>query len=63
MERPAGSDAAVQWAKNLELTVIGTAAANGKELVKAQGATHGFDHSDKNYLDGIKETTSGAAVE
>jgi NADPH:quinone reductase len=56
--------AAVQWAKNAGLKVIGTASSeDGKNLVKEQGADFVFDHSKENYLDEIKEATNGEGVE
>lgn len=56
--------AAVQWAKNAGLTVIGTASSEeGKRLVKEQGADFIFDHSDKNYLNEIVEATNGKGVD
>jgi len=56
--------AAIQWAKNAGLKVIGTASSEeGRNLVKEQGADFVFDHSDKNYLNEIKEATDGKGVE
>jgi len=56
--------AAIQWAKNAGLTVIGTASSEeGKNLVKEQGADFVFDHSDENYLSEILEITNGKGVE
>lgn len=56
--------AAIQWAKNAGLTVIGTASSEeGKDLVKEQGADFVFDHSDSNYLTQILEVTKGKGVE
>ncbi len=56
--------AAVQWAKNAGLTVIGTASTEtGRDLAKAQGADHVFDHSRENYLDSIKDVTGGRGVD
>ncbi len=55
--------AAIQWAKNSGLTVIGTASSDaGRELVKVQGADHVFDHLDDSHLDKIKEITGGNGV-
>lgn len=55
--------AAVQWAKNAGLTVIGTASSDdGKNLVKEQGADFVFDHSRENYLDEINAATGGVDV-
>ncbi|MCD9188606.1 MAG: NADPH:quinone reductase [Pyrinomonadaceae bacterium] len=56
--------AAIQWAKNADLTVIGTAGSEeGKRLVKEQGADFVFDHSRENYLNEILEATNGKGVE
>lgn len=56
--------AAIQWAKNADLKIIGTASSEeGEKLVKEQGADYVFDHSDENYLNEIKEATSGKGVE
>lgn len=56
--------AAIQWAKNAGLKIIGTASSeDGKKLVKEQGADFVFDHSKDNYLDEIKEATGGKGVE
>lgn len=47
--------AAVQWAKNAGLTVIGTASSEeGRQLVRDQGADFVFDHSN------VPEPTGGA---
>ena len=55
--------AAVQWAKNAGLIVIGTASSEeGMRLVKEQGANLVFDHSDENYLQHILEATDGKGV-
>ncbi len=56
--------AAIQWAKNLGLTVIGTASSKkGKLLVKDQGADIVFDHSTGDYLDEINSATEGRGVD
>jgi NADPH:quinone reductase len=56
--------AAVQWAKNAGLTVIGTAGSEeGKQLVKEQAADFVFDHSDENYLQQILEATDDKGVD
>jgi NADPH:quinone reductase len=56
--------AAVQWAKNAGLKVVGTASSeDGKKLVKEQGADYVFDHSKEIYLDEIKEATGGKGVD
>lgn len=55
--------AAVQWAKNAGLNVIGTASSDeGRKLVSDQGADHVFDHSDEAHLDAIKDVTGGKGV-
>lgn len=52
--------AAVQWAKNAGLTVIGTASsAEGRELAAQAGADHVFDHTDESHYAGINEVTDG----
>jgi NADPH2:quinone reductase len=56
--------AAIQWAKNAGLTVIGTAGSEeGKRLVKDEGADHVVDHTDGNYLNEVLEITGGKGVE
>jgi len=56
--------AAIQWAKNAGLTVIGTASSDeGKQLVKEQGADYVVDHSDANYLAEILKITNGKGVD
>ncbi len=56
--------AAVQWAKNAGLTVIGTASSDeGKRLVAEQGADHVFDHTDVGHLDAIRQVTGGSGVD
>ena len=56
--------AAIQWAKNAGLKVIGTASSEqGRGLVKEQGADLVFDHSKEGYLEEILEATSGVGVE
>lgn len=55
--------AAVQWAKNAGLIVIGTASSKeGEKLVKEQGADYVFDHSGENYLREINEATGGVEI-
>ncbi|CAN5611530.1 zinc-dependent alcohol dehydrogenase family protein [soil metagenome] len=55
--------AAVQWAKNAGLKIIGTASSDkGKELVKEQGADFVLDHSGEEYLEEIKQITDGKGV-
>jgi NADPH2:quinone reductase len=56
--------AAIQWAKNAGLTVIGTASSEeGQRLAKDQGADHVFDHSRENYLSDILDATGGRGVD
>ncbi len=68
--------AAIQWAKNAGLKVIGTASSEaGRALVKEQGADFVFNHaqevesresrveSRKNYLEEILEITDGKGVD
>jgi NADPH:quinone reductase len=56
--------AAVQWAKNAGLKVLGTASSDdGKKLVKEQGADVIFDHSKDGYLSSIKEATGDKGVD
>lgn len=55
--------ASVQWAKKFGLKIIGTAgSAEGKNLVKQQGADFVLDHTDENYLNEVKEITGGKGV-
>ena len=43
------------FAKNLGMTVIGTASTeDGKKLVKEAGAHHVFNHRSEDYLNKIK---------
>lgn len=56
--------AAIQWAKNAGLKVIGTASSDaGKRLIKEQGADFVFDHSDENYLQEILAATENKGVQ
>ncbi len=56
--------AAIQWAKNAGLKVIGTASSKeGKQLIIEQGADFVFDHSDENYLKEILEATANKGVD
>lgn len=55
--------AAIQWAKNAGLKVVGTASsAEGQKLIKEQGADFVFNHADENYLQQILEATGGVDV-
>jgi len=56
--------AAVQWARALGLTVIGTAGTSrGLELVKKEGAHHVFDHTKAGYAEEILKATGGRGVD
>ncbi len=56
--------AAVQIARAIGLTVLGTASSEkGLELVKREGAHHVFDHSQSGYLEQILKATSGVGVD
>ncbi len=55
--------AAIQWAKNAGLNVIGTASSEaGKRLAEENGADAVFDHSDADHLREIREFTGGKGV-
>ncbi|MFT3744371.1 MAG: NADPH:quinone reductase [Pyrinomonadaceae bacterium] len=55
--------AAVQWAKNAGLTVIGTASSDeGTELARSAGADHVLDHTDPEHFAQINEITGGKGV-
>jgi NADPH:quinone reductase len=56
--------AAVQWARALGLTVIGTAGTpRGLELVKKEGAHHVFDHGKAGYPEEIEKATGGHGID
>ena len=56
--------AAVQFARALGLTVIGTAGTSrGFELVKKEGAHHVFDHSKAGYPEDILKATGGRGID
>jgi NADPH:quinone reductase len=56
--------AAVQWARAMGLTVIGTAGTSrGLELAKKEGAHHVFDHTKTGYSEEILKTTGGRGVD
>ena len=56
--------AAVQWAKNAGLTVIGTASSEaGARLVTDLGADAVFDHTDEDHYSAIREFTQGKGVD
>lgn len=56
--------AAVQIARALGMTVLGTASTErGLDLVRREGAHHVFNHSQPGYLDKIMEATGGRGVD
>jgi len=56
--------AAVQWARALGLTVIGTAGTlRGLELAKKEGAHHVFDHTKAGYPEDILKATGGRGID
>ena len=56
--------AAVQIARAMGLTVIGTAGTEkGLELVKREGAQYVFNHRTAGYQDAIREATGGRGVD
>jgi NADPH2:quinone reductase len=56
--------AAVQIARAMGLTVLGTAGSKkGLDLVTREGAHQVFDHSQSGYLDQILKATGGAGVD
>ena len=56
--------AAVQFARALGLTVIGTAGTSrGLNLVKKEGAHHVFDHSKAGYSEEILKATAGRGID
>ena len=56
--------AAVQWAKNAGLKVLGTASsAEGGTVVLSEGADGVFDHSSEDHLGEIREYTDGHGVD
>ena len=55
--------AAVQFARAVGLTVIGTAGTQrGLELIRAEGAHHAFDHTIAGYAEEIQKTLGGKGV-
>jgi NADPH2:quinone reductase len=55
--------AAVQWAKNAGLRVIGTASSDeGRQHVLQQGAEKVFDHSADGYMDEIREQVGSVDI-
>lgn len=56
--------AAVQWANNAGLRVIGTASSEeGRQLILDNGADDVFDHSDEDHYSDIRESTGGKGVD
>lgn len=56
--------AAIQWAKNAGLRVIGSASSEeGKQLVGDQGADMTVDHTDDGHLEQVRALTGGKGVE
>jgi NADPH2:quinone reductase len=56
--------AAVQFARALGLTVIGTAGTSrGLDLVRKEGAHHVFDHSKAGYPEEILKATGGRGID
>jgi NADPH2:quinone reductase len=54
---------AVQWAKSLGATVIGTVGSTAKaDLAKAHGADHVIDYSREDFVARVKEITGGKGV-
>src|SRR5215475_6429254 len=56
--------AAIQIARNIGLTVFGTAgSAKGLELIKREGAHQVFDHTKSGYTEEIMKATGGCGVD
>jgi len=56
--------AAVQMARAIGMTVVGTAGSEkGLELVRREGAHHAFNHKDAGYTDAIMKATGGRGVD
>jgi len=56
--------AAVQFARAMGMTVLGTAgSAKGLELAKREGANHVFDHTKQGYQEDILKRTAGRGVD
>ncbi len=54
---------ACQWLKTIGATVIGTVGSHEKaELAKANGCEHTILYKEENFVDKVKEITSGAGV-
>ncbi|PYT01676.1 MAG: NADPH:quinone reductase [Acidobacteria bacterium] len=56
--------AAIQWAKNAGLKVIGSVSSDdGKKLVADEGADHVIDHTDEKHLAEVRDLTDGRGVD
>jgi NADPH2:quinone reductase len=56
--------AAVQMARAMGLTVLGTAGSQkGLELIRREGAHHGFNHGQAGYQEEIMKSTGGRGVD
>jgi NADPH2:quinone reductase len=56
--------AAVQIARAMGMTVMGTAGSEkGLELIKSEGAQYAFNHRTTGYQDAIREATGGRGVD
>jgi len=56
--------AAIQLARSMGLTVLGTAGtAKGLDLVRKEGAHHAFNHTNAGYADEIMKATGGRGVD
>ena len=56
--------AAVQMARAMGLTVLGTAGSEkGLELIRREGASHSFNHRQPGYQDEILKATGGSGVD
>ena len=56
--------AAVQFARAMGMTIMGTAGTQrGLDLVKKEGAHYAFDHSKPGYADEIMKTTGGRGID
>ncbi|MEE8545557.1 MAG: quinone oxidoreductase [Alphaproteobacteria bacterium] len=54
---------ACQWAKHIGATVIGTVGSEDKaELARAHGCDHTINYRTENFVERVKEITSGAGV-
>lgn len=56
--------AAVQWAQDAGLTVVGTASSDeGKQLIKDQGADAVFDHTDEDHFEEVRHFAKDKGVD